>query len=308
MRCRVIICAAVFFAVAQTYAMENQPTTHLALEQYFTRAKEKQRAEHDALYAACKRKDFCKAHGLIKAGVPIHAKDRAGNSVFHAMLTKKNDDDLVKFKHAEVDGILHICNFIRFAARTLPSESNLINDLNAQGLAPLHVAIRKGVSQNIFIALLCCGADPYVPGKNGKTPMRLAEEIEGLYRPRTCAAYRKNPGDVARWFVELMQQSIFYKDLECSIKYNEPDGMALKAQQAKDLVQHWSDAHGRTLMHCIAQYGNVRSIEVLAPYVMGAIGKPVTDVDGKTPLMLAQEAGNTEVAKYICGLELQQMN
>ncbi len=106
---------------------------------------------------------------LLDHGANLYELDNEGNTVLHSAAYRPLGLD---YETREYDTSL-----IQF----LIDSGSLVNQQNAQGETPLHVAARDCIHVEKIQCLLDNGADPFIEDTNGDTPVQVAEQQEYLH-------------------------------------------------------------------------------------------------------------------------------
>ncbi|MDR2403116.1 MAG: ankyrin repeat domain-containing protein [Spirochaetaceae bacterium] len=247
------------------------------------------------LFVAVKINSPSTVQALITAGTPVDGRDALGNSSLHAA---------VRWNAPE-------------AARVLITSGANTNAQDMNGRTPLHEAVRLGIldMENVLFRY---GADPEIRDNNGKTPfmeavsLGNADVVERLASRGVDIMVRNNLGDTPLHIAVAQERSdltglLLHRGASIHAKNTRGESpfqiaLATSPRMVSTLLTpEWivrSDDEGHSPLHI--------AIRSEAPaYLIGIILNEegvriaAVDADGHTPLRLAVDRDNWEVAKML---------
>ncbi|XP_042238750.1 serine/threonine-protein phosphatase 6 regulatory ankyrin repeat subunit C-like isoform X2 [Homarus americanus] len=254
---------------------------------------------------------------LLAAGANVEAKDVNGWTTLHIATYKDNESCLKTLLDANADinskgggGVrpLHhaaICNNIRAVKQLLRRELCDRHAVDNTVRTALHHATSNG-SLEVTQHLVEAGLDLSAKDKLGQTPLDLArlaghELVEWWLRKLPChgPAAEKPTLDLMKIYWKDCANN--YEEALKDIKDKDSGVSTYMGNQSLTTSIHLQDASGRTILHWMAEVGNIAMVRYYLIY--HHLYHNVVTWAGETPADLARRAGHGDVLSVFQDLQ-----
>ncbi|XP_050390792.1 serine/threonine-protein phosphatase 6 regulatory ankyrin repeat subunit B-like [Patella vulgata] len=222
---------------------------------------------------------------------PLYLATESNNEFAVNMLLQTNDScvDLADRKGITPLMLAAIENEIRII-QLLHKHGASVNEQEYRGRTSLYLAVKNGNNSSVEVLLKMEGCNVNLCDNKGKSPLMLAskygnlELIELLHKHNVDV---NKQDDLGRTSLYLAVQNDYLNAVDILLKINGCDGASVNKQ----------DGRGRTSLNFAKRNGNNSTVDVLLK--TDACDANLSDNQGKSPLMLAVQSGNTELMELL---------